>query len=100
MSARIPGCESVYYGHIGDGNLHLVSWVPGLSVDDQPKDTMDAVIYGVVRDFGGSISAEHGIGTVKKPYLHYARSEAEIELMRTLKRALDPMGLLNPGKVI
>jgi FAD/FMN-containing dehydrogenase len=100
LRERIAGCESVYYGHIGDGNLHLVSWVPGLSVDDQPKDTMDEVIYGVVREFGGSISAEHGIGTVKKPYLHYARSEAEIELMRTLKRALDPMGLLNPGKVI
>jgi FAD/FMN-containing dehydrogenase len=100
LRERIAGCESVYYGHIGDGNLHLVSWVPGLSVDDQPKALMDEVIYGVVREFGGSISAEHGIGTVKKPYLHYARSEAEIQLMRTLKQALDPNGLLNPGKVI
>lgn len=96
----IPGCESVYYGHIGDGNLHLVSWVPGLSIEAQPKHDMDRIIYGVVRDFAGSISAEHGIGTVKKPYLGYARSEAEIELMRTLKRALDPLNLLNPGKVI
>ncbi|HKW84634.1 MAG TPA: FAD-binding oxidoreductase, partial [Burkholderiaceae bacterium] len=100
LAAAIPGCESVYYGHIGDGNLHLVSWVDGLSVDEQPKRDMDAVIYGLVRDFNGSISAEHGIGTVKKPWLGHARSEAEIALMRTLKQALDPQGLLNPGKVI
>lgn len=97
---NIPGCESVYYGHIGDGNLHLVAWVDGLSVKNQPKKQMDETIYGLVREFKGSISAEHGIGTAKKPYLGHARSEAEIALMRTLKQALDPHGLLNPGKVI
>jgi len=95
-----PGCESVFYGHIGDGNLHLVAWAPGLSVENQPKQQMDETIYGLVREFKGSISAEHGIGTAKKPYLGHARSEAEIALMRTLKQALDPHGLLNPGKVI
>lgn len=97
---NIPGCESVYYGHIGDGNLHLVAWVDGLSVENQPKQQMDETIYGLVREFKGSVSAEHGIGTAKKPYLGHARSEAEIALMRTLKQALDPHGLLNPGKVI
>ena len=97
---NIPGCESVYYGHIGDGNLHLVAWVDGLSVENQPKRQMDETIYGLVREFKGSVSAEHGIGTAKKPYLGHARSEAEIALMRTLKQALDPHGLLNPGKVI
>jgi FAD/FMN-containing dehydrogenase len=61
---------------------------------------MDEAVYGTVRDFKGSISAEHGIGTTKKAYLGHARSEAEIALMRTLKAALDPAGLLNPGKVI
>lgn len=100
LAEAIPGCESVYYGHIGDGNLHLVSWVPGLPVGRQPKQRMDEVIYGLVRDFQGSVSAEHGIGTVKKPWLGHARSPEEIALMRTLKHALDPQGLLNPGKVI
>jgi FAD/FMN-containing dehydrogenase len=61
---------------------------------------MDAIIYGLVRELGGSISAEHGIGTMKKPWLGHARSEPEIALMRTLKTALDPDNLLNPGKVI
>jgi FAD/FMN-containing dehydrogenase len=100
LAAGIAGCESVYYGHIGDGNLHLVAWVAGLSVERQPKEAMDAIIYGLVRDMGGSVSAEHGIGTLKKRWLGHARSEAEIALMRTLKSALDPDHLLNPGKVI
>lgn len=100
LAANIAGCESVYYGHIGDGNLHLVSWVSGLPVERQPKEQMDAIIYGLVRDMGGSISAEHGIGTAKKQWLGHARSEPEIALMRTLKAALDPDHLLNPGKVI
>ena len=97
---NVDGCESVYYGHIGDGNLHLVAWADGLSIQQQPKARMDETIYGLVREFNGSISAEHGIGTAKEPYLGHARSEAEIEMMRTLKRALDPLNLLNPGKVI
>jgi FAD/FMN-containing dehydrogenase len=100
LASGIPGCDSVYYGHIGDGNLHLVSWVPGLSVDQQPKEAMDRIVYGLVREVGGSVSAEHGIGTLKKKWLGHARTEAEIALMRTLKAALDPEGLLNPGKVI
>ena len=76
LAAGIAGCESVYYGHIGDGNLHLVSWVTGLPVERQPKEEMDAIIYGLVRDMGGSVSAEHGIGTMKKKWLGHARSEA------------------------
>ncbi|MGT2502559.1 FAD-binding oxidoreductase [Bradyrhizobium guangxiense] len=100
LADGIKGCESVYYGHIGDGNLHLVSWVTGLPVEQQPKEEMDAIIYGLVRELGGSVSAEHGIGTLKKKWLGHARSEAEIALMRTLKAALDPDHLLNPGKVV
>jgi FAD/FMN-containing dehydrogenase len=100
LAEGIKGCESVYYGHIGDGNLHLVSWVAGLTIERQPKGEMDAIIYGLVREMGGSVSAEHGIGTLKKQWLGHARSDAEIALMRTLKAALDPDHLLNPGKVI
>ncbi len=94
------GSESIYYGHIGDGNLHLVSWAEDKSLADQPKEAMDAAIYGLVKEFAGSVSAEHGIGTQKKKWLGHSRSEAEIALMRTLKQALDPLGVLNPGKVL
>ncbi len=94
------GSESIYYGHIGDGNLHLVAWAEGKSLADQPKAAMDAAIYGLVKEFAGSVSAEHGIGTQKKKWLGHSRSDAEIALMRTLKAALDPQGVLNPGKVI
>lgn len=100
LADEIPGCESVYYGHVGDGNLHLVAWVDGRPMERQPKPEMDRIVYGLVREMGGSISAEHGIGTVKKQWLGHARSEPEIALMRVLKAALDPARLLNPGKVI
>ncbi|MGL4322812.1 MAG: FAD-binding oxidoreductase [Beijerinckiaceae bacterium] len=100
LANSIAGCESIYYGHIGDGNLHLVAWVPDLPIEQQPKEEMDCIIYGIVRDMGGSISAEHGIGMVKKKWLGHARSDAEIALMRRLKKALDPDNLLNPGKII
>jgi FAD/FMN-containing dehydrogenase len=100
LAARIPGCEGVHYGHIGDGNMHMVVWVPGLTQAQQPKELMDEVLYGLVRDFGGTVSAEHGIGLAKKKWLGHARSEAEIALMRTIKAAMDPRNLLNPGKIL
>jgi len=61
---------------------------------------MDDIVYDAVRRIGGSISAEHGIGTLKRAYLGHSRSAAEIEVMRRIKAALDPKGILNPGKVI
>ena len=66
LAATIPGCDSVYCGHVGDGNLHLVAWVPGLDGSAQPKQAMDKVVYATLRDYAGSISAEHGIGTTKR----------------------------------
>lgn len=63
-------------------------------------DELDRTVYAVVQEMGGSISAEHGIGVLKRPYLSCTRSDAEISLMRRLKAALDPKHILNPGKVL
>ena len=98
LAEALPGCVSFFYGHIADGNMHIISLVPGAA--EQPFDAMDETVYGLVRRHGGTVSAEHGIGTKKKPYLPYARSEAELALMRRVKAALDPENLLNPGKVV
>ena len=94
-----PTSEYAHFGHIGDSNLHVVVHVPG-SRDAFPAAAIDECVYAMVRSFGGSISAEHGIGLNKKKYLHYSRSEAEMALMRHIKLALDPKNILNPGKVI
>jgi FAD/FMN-containing dehydrogenase len=98
LAARVPGCVSAFYGHIADGNMHIVACAPGAAA--QPFDEIEAVVYRLVGEFGGTISAEHGIGLVKKPYLGLTRNPRELALMRTIKRALDPKGTLNPGKVI
>jgi FAD/FMN-containing dehydrogenase len=97
LEARLPGCKSMFYGHIADGNLHLIAFMAGSA--EQPKQEIEEVVYGLVREYHGSVSAEHGIGTLKRPWLGHARSAEEIALMRTLKNALDPKGVLNPGKV-
>jgi FAD/FMN-containing dehydrogenase len=78
--------------------MHINVYQPG--APEQPKDRVDAIVYGLVREYGGTVSAEHGIGTLKRQWLGHARSPEEIELMRVIKRALDPQALLNPGKVI
>lgn len=98
LEARVPGAFAVFYGHIGDSNLHIVAHAP--KHDKFPGHLIEEAVYTAVRAYGGTISAEHGIGTVKKPYLSYTRSEPEIALMRQLKQGLDPAGLLNPGKII
>lgn len=98
LAARFPGVVAVFFGHLGDSNLHVVVHVPGVA--EQPYEEVTSILYRLVRAHGGTISAEHGIGTLKKSWLGYARSEAEIALMRTLKAALDPRNILNPGKVV
>ena len=72
--------------------------MPG--ADPQPKAEVEALVYGLVRDFGGSISAEHGIGTRKQKYIGYTRNPVELALMATIKKAIDPKNILNPGKII
>ncbi|MFP2928719.1 FAD-binding oxidoreductase [Pyxidicoccus sp. 3LG] len=103
FSARYPGWEICLFGHIGDGNLHVNIMKP----DDMEKAEFlartkqaDPTMFELVKKHGGSISAEHGIGLLKKDYLGYSRSPEELELLRVLKRALDPQGILNPGKVV
>jgi FAD/FMN-containing dehydrogenase len=83
------------FGHLGDGNLHLLTLLR--SADD--AEALDAIVYGAL-PAGGSVSAEHGIGTAKKRWLGVSRSAAEILVMRGLKQHLDPRGILNPGRVI
>ena len=96
LRARWPQVGIVFFGHVADGNLHVsVQTRDGLL----SKYEADEAVYGTVADWQGSISAEHGIGLLKKAYLGHTRSEAEIALMRTLKAAIDPRGILNPGKV-
>ena len=98
LGARWPEGLFFVYGHIGDGNIHLSGWAGGTM--DAVAHEMDEIVYGEVRRIGGSISAEHGIGTLKRAYLGHSRSAAEIDVMRRIKAALDPKGILNPGKVI
>lgn len=98
LQARWPAGFCQVMGHIGDGNLHLFVH-PGVN-DPALHTQSDEDVYGALKPFGGSISAEHGIGTEKRGYLSISRSAAEIALMRTLKRSLDPKNLLNPAKVL
>ena len=93
----VDGCLSYFYGHIADGNMHIIAHVPGAS--DQPYEQINRIIYGLVRKHLGTISAEHGIGLTKKPYLTFTRSAEEVAVMRLVKCAFDPRGVLNPGKV-
>lgn len=95
VAARWPGALVLTYGHMGDSNLHLVVRVPA---PVQPAAEVKALVYGLTRDLGGTVSAEHGIGSVKRDYLGYSRSDAELATMRALKATLDPKGILNPGK--
>ena len=93
-----PGCTALVYGHLGDGNLHLIVHLP--LVAEQPKDAIETAIYAVVRRYNGSVSAEHGIGTLKRSVLGHSRSESELAAMRAIKAALDPKNILNPGKLL
>lgn len=99
MAGQFPGIHAMYFGHVGDGNVHIV--VGPVPEDDRRTErAIEEAYYQVTRELGGSVSAEHGIGIHKKPYLAHSRSPAEIELIRTMKRAVDPHNILNPGKIV
>ncbi len=101
--SRYPGWEICLFGHVGDGNLHINVMKPD-AMDRaeffRKTKEADRDLFALVQRHHGSISAEHGIGLLKKPYLSYSRSAAEIAVMRQVKRALDPHGILNPGKIL
>ena len=98
LAARWPQHYCWVFGHLGDGNLHLAI---------RPEETnagthaeVENIVYAPLAKIGGSVSAEHGVGLEKKPYLHLSRNEAEIALMRKLKQSFDPNNILNPGKIV
>jgi FAD/FMN-containing dehydrogenase len=91
VRAIVPEARTWLFGHAGDGNVHVN--VTGLAPDDE---RVDDAVFALVSSYGGSISAEHGIGTAKRRWLPLARSEEEMEAFRAIKRALDPDGVLNP----
>jgi FAD/FMN-containing dehydrogenase len=98
LQREFPGSTCHVFGHLGDGNLHLgVSAGPE---DGSARHAVEEAVYRPLAAFGGSVSAEHGIGLEKRDWLAVSRNEGEIALMRLLKQSLDPRGILNPGRVL
>lgn len=102
VTENYPDFQIVWFGHIGDGNVHLNVLKP----DDLPMaefqlrcGEVSKWVFDIVQRYGGSISAEHGVGLLKKDYLHYSRSAPEVAIMRQIKKAFDPQGIMNPGKI-
>jgi FAD/FMN-containing dehydrogenase len=98
LVAEFPGVHVSIFGHVADSNIHLC--ISAGAIDDAAEHRIDTIVYDHVRKYQGSISAEHGIGTLKRDYLPYSRSPEELEVMRRIKQALDPNWILNPGKVV
>jgi FAD/FMN-containing dehydrogenase len=98
LSSLWPNHRSFFFGHLGDSNLHVT--VDENSIPGVPRAAVENVLYPLIARYRGSISAEHGIGLLKREYLHYSRTASELRAMWAIKKALDPRGILNPGKVL
>ena len=103
LKAAFPGIRIVAFGHVGDGNLHYNQSKAESGENDafiamQPQ--VNEIVHDIVHQLGGSISAEHGIGQLKRDELRRYKSPLEMEMMVAVKRAFDPQGLMNPGKVL
>jgi FAD/FMN-containing dehydrogenase len=99
-----PGVRIVVFGHMGDGNIHYNVSMPDAAQNKtfiaQQEGAVNKLVYAVVRELNGSISAEHGLGQLKRETIRDYKDPLELELMRNIKQALDPQGLMNPGKVL
>jgi FAD/FMN-containing dehydrogenase len=103
LSIAFPGLRIVCFGHIGDGNLHY-NQSKAIAQENaefiEQTSAVNCIVHDLVNEFGGSISAEHGIGQLKREENRRYKNDVEFELMQRVKNALDPAGLLNPGKVL
>ena len=102
VEASYPNFEIIWFGHIGDGNVHLNILKPDNLAKQQFFEQCHIVskgVFEIVEKYRGSVSAEHGVGLIKKDYLQYSRSSAEIALMKQVKAVFDPNGIMNPGKI-
>ncbi|WP_312516361.1 FAD-binding oxidoreductase [Massilia sp.] len=103
LQAAFPGCQPVTFGHLGDGNLHYnVAPADGEAHDAflAHQGAINRIVHDAVAAFNGSISAEHGIGMLKREELARYKSPVELDMMRAIKAALDPLGIMNPGKIL
>jgi FAD/FMN-containing dehydrogenase len=98
LRSRWPGCTALVFGHLGDGNLHVIAHVP--DGDAATAEAINDAVYDLVRRFHGAVSAEHGIGLLKRKVLGHTRGTAELAAMRAIKAALDPQNVLNRGKIL
>ena len=103
LERAFPGCRVVCFGHLGDGNLHYNVAPPDGAAHDAflgNQHAINRIVHDSVHAFGGSISAEHGIGALKRDELVRYKTDVELNLMRAIKLALDPLGIMNPGKIL
>ena len=103
LAAAFPGVRIVCFGHLGDGNLHYNPSFPGATANADlvaHTENVNGIVHDIVVDLGGSISAEHGLGQLKRKEVRRYKADVEMDMMRAVKQALDPQGLMNPGKVL
>lgn len=96
ISQQYPHAVNLFFGHLGDGNLHILTG----KLQESELAPVDDLVYQITAKYQGSITAEHGIGRIKKPFLHYSRSSEQIQLMQSIRTLLNPKNLLNAGRVV
>ena len=100
LHAAFPQAQVICFGHIGDGNLHYNLSFPGTEPNAAQSRDANAIVYTLLDELQGSISAEHGLGQMKRDEITRHKSAVELDMMRAIKQALDPLGIMNPGKVL